>query len=148
MNSALLLFILRLFLALILYVFLVLAFLTLWKDIRGAAVEPSSIPQAWLVLSENGEPVALQPETTIGRAADNSLHLKDETVSAYHARLSYQHGQWILEDAGSRNGTHVNGLTVDRAFVIADGDILEFGSVLVTFSMQKGLHMERPHSPG
>jgi len=135
MTSAVLLFSLRVLLALLLYAFLGLILYYLWKDLHRVFSREVSVPEGWLLLSDQEEPIALAAETSIGRAADNMLHLQNETVSAYHARLSHQHGQWILEDVGSKNGTHLNGVLVEGALVLADGDIIEVGSVLLTFAL-------------
>ncbi|MGD8634401.1 MAG: FHA domain-containing protein, partial [Anaerolineales bacterium] len=66
----------------------------------------------------------------IGRAADNTIVLDDEIVSAHHARLSYlSDRQWWLEDLGSRNGTAVNAVPVDEPLAVTDGDTISFGNV-------------------
>lgn len=46
----------------------------------------------------------------LGRAEDNHIHIEDEGVSRFHARLlfNYDSGKLWLEDAGSRNGVFVN----------------------------------------
>ncbi len=46
----------------------------------------------------------------IGRATDNDVVLSSEqTVSRYHAEVSCGEDGWMIRDAGSHNGTHVNG---------------------------------------
>src|SRR4030066_202946 len=57
-----------------------------------------------------GKAFALLPVNLLGRAADNTIVLDENTVSAHHARLSYQQGQWWLEDQGSKNGSGVHEL--------------------------------------
>lgn len=41
----------------------------------------------------------------IGRSNQCEISLEDSTVSAFHARLLLEDGQWLLEDFGSTNGT-------------------------------------------
>ncbi|MEW6567538.1 MAG: FHA domain-containing protein [Chloroflexota bacterium] len=131
MNPALLLLALRAVLALLLYAFLALIVVMLWKDLRAAQAEPA-LPPAQLVVLDGPEPGrchVLGEVNSLGRAADNAIRIPDETVSAYHARLSYQDGQWWLEDLGSRNGTWVNDVAVDQPLVITYGDVLRLGRV-------------------
>jgi pSer/pThr/pTyr-binding forkhead associated (FHA) protein len=65
----------------------------------------------------------------LGRAADNTIRLLDKSVSAYHARLSFQSGQWWLEDLGSRNGTMVNRVRLEGPLVVTYGDVIQLGGV-------------------
>ena len=48
---------------------------------------------------------------TLGRGAECSLRIDHPSVSRLHARLHHD-GDWILEDAGSKNGLHRDGLRV------------------------------------
>ena len=54
------------------------------------------------------------------------LEVADSWMSATHLRINDVLGRWVLEDAGSKNGTLVNGERVTRA-VLSDGDLLELG---------------------
>ena len=66
----------------------------------------------------------------IGRAEENHLHLHcDSSVSARHARVVIEGGQYWLEDLGSTNGTFLNGDLVNRVTELAlrDGDVLTLG---------------------
>jgi DNA-binding NtrC family response regulator len=54
------------------------------------------------------------------------LDIPDPKVSQKHATLKSVGGRWVLEDAGSTNGTILNGSKVDRA-VLNDGDVFEVG---------------------
>ena len=75
----------------------------------------------------------------IGRAADNSLVLRDSRVSRNHAQISHDGGRYYLEDLGSRHGVWVNGERVAKAR--PDGYTLLLGSS-TTFTMLPAL---RPH---
>ncbi len=44
-------------------------------------------------------------------------------------------GEATVEDLGSKNGTHVNGLTVTQPVALKDGDQIEVGSVTMTYRM-------------
>jgi hypothetical protein len=62
----------------------------------------------------------------IGRQADNHLVLRDNRASRTHARILCEHGDYYVEDAGSRNGVFVNGQRVTRR-KLEHSDRIEFG---------------------
>jgi V8-like Glu-specific endopeptidase len=69
------------------------------------------------------------PRVRIGRSRDNSLILTESDApasSARHAEAVVEGGAWWIVDAGSTNGTFVNGARVDRR-PLAVGDRLAFG---------------------
>jgi serine/threonine-protein kinase len=56
-----------------------------------------------------GELVSLdKPVVSAGRRADNDLVVPEATASGQHAVLKWQNATWIVEDAGSTNGTYVD----------------------------------------
>lgn len=63
---------------------------------------------------------------TIGRAAENSLVITDDSVSGYHAAIESIDGFQTLVDLGSSNGTFVNDLRIAR-HILAVGDEVKFG---------------------
>ena len=72
---------------------------------------------------------------TIGRATDNTLVLRDGRVSRYHGRLTARQGALVYSDAGSTNGSRVNGVEIDEV-VLGAGDRIELGdTVLVVESV-------------
>lgn len=68
---------------------------------------------------------------TIGRDATNSIQINDAEVSRRHARLQFQGGKYIIDDAGSTNGTHVNGQRIMSPYVLKAGDVVSFGEGIV-----------------
>ncbi|MDF1500672.1 MAG: FHA domain-containing protein [Anaerolineales bacterium] len=147
MNPGLLLLILRILMGVFLFGFLVFVLITLRRDLRQQAPQHVMIPPARLILHRDGtEPLEFPLEliNLIGRAADNTIMLEDEVVSAHHARLSYVSGrQWWLEDLGSRNGTLVNGLPVEQPLVVTDGDRITFGTVECELAVEGVAHAEK-----
>jgi hypothetical protein len=132
MTPGLVLLVIRVVLGLILYAFLGVLLLFLWKEIQSHRASETNSPMAVLVLADDSDIEvrhALIAHNRIGRAADNSVVLHDETASAHHARLSFQDGQWWLEDLGSRNGTAVNGIPLEGPLVVTYGDQIAFGRV-------------------
>lgn len=96
---------------------------------REGAISPSA---AELVL-ETGERFAIGDEPfTVGRLPNCSLILSDENVSRTHATIQRVPGGWTLTDAGSTNGTTVNGTRVSEA-QLQPGDQIVFGATPATF---------------
>jgi len=63
---------------------------------------------------------------TIGRHGD--IVLREASVSRDHAVLTWNGDVWNVLDVGSRNGTFVNGVSVQRKFIVP-GDVIKFGRV-------------------
>jgi transcriptional regulator with PAS, ATPase and Fis domain len=55
------------------------------------------------------------------------LSVCDRQISTRHFTLSREDRHWVLVDAGSKNGTFVNGARTDR-HVLRDGDVIEAGA--------------------
>lgn len=132
---------LRLLMAMSLYAFLGWAFYTLWRDLRLESEKLSArrAPGISLTLQEaGGKPVTkhfIKPEIIVGRDPISDILLDDETASARHARLSYHHGQWWVEDLGSMNGTFINQQKVSIPTVLATGDDLQCGNARLTVNL-------------
>lgn len=79
-------------------------------------------------------PLALDRDqpTTIGRADDSTIVLSDSTVSRRHAVVECRDGDFIVRDAGSRNGILLNGKRVDQAPLRSD-DHFRIGERVFTF---------------
>ncbi len=131
MSPAVVLLALRLLAALGLYAFLVMIFIALARDSRLLGGRLADVPTAVLRLEgdASGTCFPLAELNSLGRAADNDVHLPFERVSAHHARLGYRGGQWWVEDLGSTNGTRVNEVRVDQALVVTYGDRIHVGDI-------------------
>jgi hypothetical protein len=71
------------------------------------------------------------PRARIGRSRDNDIVLADHdgaASSARHAEALRAHGQWVVTDLQSSNGTWLNGSQITRA-PFGPGDRLRFGDV-------------------
>lgn len=81
----------------------------------------------------NGQSHAiLRSPTTIGRLPDNDIVVTDNRVSRHHAEIRQNGGRWLIRDAGSKNGTAVNGKIVKDA-PLKPGDTISFGGVEATW---------------
>lgn len=75
-----------------------------------------------------GTAIELTNHALVGRGAESTIRLDaDATVSSRHATLdSRADGLWV-EDAGSTNGTFVNGARVTSARLLQPGDVIRIG---------------------
>jgi pSer/pThr/pTyr-binding forkhead associated (FHA) protein len=87
---------------------------------------------------EKGKAYPLDPAKpfTIGTKDENSLPLKGEGISRYHAEVVYEAGAWLLKDLGSRNGTQVGARRVDH-HELARGDEVQIGSAHLRFEIEE-----------
>lgn len=140
--SGFILLIIRLALALALYGFLGWAIFTLWRDLQrqGLLIAARQVPPVTLVQQPaDGAPPRWFsiPEVTIGRDPANDCFLDDKTVSSTHARLTFHHRQWWVEDLGSTNGTFLNQEPVTTPLVVISGDELRCGQVEMTILIEE-----------
>jgi hypothetical protein len=80
-----------------------------------------------------GAAIALEPVTNIGRADRSTIVVDDPHVSARHAELRFERGQWWLRDLGSSNGTMLNGEPVRAVVGVRAGDVIQCGRVRFRF---------------
>ncbi len=75
------------------------------------------------------------PAVRLGRAPENDVVIDDGTLSRRHLVLRKDGaGGWTIEDAGSSNGTTMNGLRLGRAPTrIEPGARIEAGAVRLTY---------------
>jgi len=65
---------------------------------------------------------------SIGRADDNDLHIADQTVSSYHARIFTYLDASYIEDLDSTNGTYLNGKRIQK-HTLRPGDMIKLGKL-------------------
>ncbi|HLF26961.1 MAG TPA: FHA domain-containing protein [Anaerolineae bacterium] len=140
------LLVLRILSILLLYVFLGVIVVLLWRDMQHAAQRETASttrvrPARLVLLNEDGttDGVAyeLKPFTSLGRAPSNTIELNDTYCSAEHALLLWRNNQWWLEDRGSRNGTQLNDISVDTPVVVGASDIIRLGRVHLRFEVEE-----------
>lgn len=71
---------------------------------------------------------------TIGRSSNCDLSLPEDTISNHHARLTFHHMQWWIEDLKSKNGTLINAQKLSTSTVITTGDQISIGNYLIQIS--------------
>ena len=65
----------------------------------------------------------------LGREATCDVVIPDRQVSRYHARVTPTPEGIILEDLGSKNGTHHNGNELSSPVMLQDGDAVQISFV-------------------
>jgi hypothetical protein len=76
-----------------------------------------------------GAALHLEPASSLGRVAGNTIVIDDPHTSARHAELRFARGQWWLRDLGSSNGTLLNDEPVRAVVGVRPGDVIQCGRV-------------------
>jgi pSer/pThr/pTyr-binding forkhead associated (FHA) protein len=138
---ALLVFILRYLLMIVLFIFLGWVIYTLWRDLRfqSQVVNTQKVPQITLSLEsdvDGSQKSFSKAEIIIGRDVDCDFQIFDEAVSTRHAKLTYRYLQWWVEDLQSTNGTFLNDQRLETSTVIIKGDELRIGRQIVLINIE------------
>ena len=146
MTPELLLFLLRLLIALILIGFLCVLGWFFYQDLRTTAEmiarQERQYGRLRVIANSRSQPAVntvfpLLPVTSIGRAHHNTIVLDDHYVSAEHVLITRRGEQWWLEDLGSRNGTLLNDLPLTETAVVTSGDIITIGHIQLKVELIK-----------
>jgi hypothetical protein len=70
---------------------------------------------------------------SIGRSRTNTISIASKAVSRNHVRIEYAAEGWTIADLGSLNGTYVNDIRINSAF-LTEGDKVTVGAYAITFS--------------
>lgn len=134
--------------------FLVLLYLFIWLVVRSATRDLRTQPQESIIVPaaeaarlraaiapaagrlrvrastvlRQGSTIEVTSQTRIGRGAENVVRLDgDDFVSTRHALVAVDgDGLWV-EDAGSTNGTFVNGARLTTRRLLQAGDVVRIG---------------------
>ncbi len=85
-----------------------------------------------------GERIPIKEPITVGRQADNTLVIADDSLSRHHARFAFQGNALIVTDLGSANGTRVNGQPITGSQPLAPNDLVEFGGTALRVHVEDG----------
>ena len=82
-----------------------------------------------------GQKFKIDGDVILGRAIDSTIVLEDPEVSRSHVRITRSDvGAYVIEDLGSRNGTTINGVPLQKQF-LSFGDKIQVGPrVLILFA--------------
>ena len=132
---------LRILLVMALYAFLGWTIWTLAQDLKrtGAQATTRKIPVIRLEVRNRNRLLTShafsQPEITLGRDPTCDIPLDEETISARHAKLTYHHNQWWIEDLNSTNGTSLNKSKLNMASVLTNDDEIRCGKTRLIVSL-------------
>jgi hypothetical protein len=79
---------------------------------------------------------------TVGRTPNNDVVLRDVTVSRFHAYFRQRGDRWIVADAGSKNGSELEGVPLEarKERELASGVALRIGDFELTFYLSGELY--------
>jgi hypothetical protein len=79
--------------------------------------------------------VPLKESVVIGRDAGCDVRVAERSISKKHARIVSTTRELAIADAGSQNGTRINGrpLDPDQRHPLFSGDVIDLGDVAVLF---------------
>jgi DNA-binding winged helix-turn-helix (wHTH) protein len=109
---------------------------TEWPRVRPCGTDGTT-SKFWLIASLRQIPLATG-DNVVGRDPHAQVWLDSAGVSRQHARITVDGDCVTLEDLESKNGTRVHGQPITAAVRLADGDLIRFGSIEVSFRVWTG----------
>jgi len=127
-------------------------------SVRPTSSEAEPPAPLLFIALEGARPAALSARfsladvdmVTLGRGADRhatlttvdhrrvlAVTIPDPQMSTKHAVIERELGRWLVRDAGSKNGTSLDGQPA-QSVVMREGDWLELGHTLVTIERRTG----------
>jgi pSer/pThr/pTyr-binding forkhead associated (FHA) protein len=73
----------------------------------------------------NNQRFSLRSRLLMGRDPTCDVVIPDRQVSRHHARLTLTPQGVLIEDLGSKNGTHLNGVSLEKPTLLQDGDAIQ-----------------------
>lgn len=99
----------------------------------GTSEAPRSRAFSLRIVMDDREVALREGENLLGREEEAVLWIDAPTVSRRHARIVVTDGTAVLEDLGSKNGTHLKGARLTKPVILADRDEIWLGQVPLTF---------------
>jgi sigma-B regulation protein RsbU (phosphoserine phosphatase) len=87
-------------------------------------------------------------EIVVGRAVEADVRVADAYISGHHARIRRTSRGWTVEDAGSKNGTLLNGRRLIEPALLSSGDEIAIGAVRICYDRPWTMAVEITDSPG
>ena len=97
---------------------------------------PAHRAQKALLVIDGKRVVVAPGGATVGRGRQADVVLNDPNVSRQHAEIRPRGGSWVLTDLGSTNGSKLNGRQIEDSEVLRDGDEIELGESVMTFTLE------------
>ena len=99
--------------------------------------QPIQSRQAQLTVvrgAQNGDVFLLGSGTTLFGRTEGRM-LQDVLASRRHMTISYQNGDFVLQDLRSTNGTFLNGKSINKSVTLHHGDVIRVGETLLIFEV-------------
>ncbi len=71
----------------------------------------------------------------LGRNRGNTIVLRDQHASRWHAEIVPEDDAWLLRDCGTTNGTRLNGTRITQATALENGSEIRIGDTCFTFHL-------------
>ncbi|HEV2582290.1 MAG TPA: ABC transporter transmembrane domain-containing protein [Ktedonobacteraceae bacterium] len=95
------------------------------QPVRGPQPQQQGSNKARVLIEIDGRVVGERrldkPELTVGRLSANDIQVPSQRVSRLHAKIRWENGTWVIEDAESLNGLIYQGNLVER-HIFTNGD--------------------------
>ncbi len=107
---------------------------------------------AYLVIQEDNKwsdvyRLVVGRRVTIGRSPTNTIVVRSEQVSRYHAEIFHSEGGWHVRDLESRNGTSVGGIRLISDHALETGQAVQIGKAVLTYYEQLPSQLNLDDSP-
>ena len=92
-----------------------------------------------LIECPDADPVSVTldgSEIDLGRSPECSIQIDFTNVSRRHACVHAEEEDFVIEDLGSTNGTHVNGVRISRC-ILRSNDVVGIGSCRILFVYER-----------
>ncbi len=104
-----------------------------WQQNQRVAA-PAAPMKARILIEIDGKVIGKRslnkPTLTIGRLSENDIQVPSQRVSRLHARIRWENGSWVMEDAESLNGLIYQGQRVDQ-LTLRNGDCIRLAPTVV-----------------
>jgi sigma-B regulation protein RsbU (phosphoserine phosphatase) len=99
---------------------------------------PKIAPRELVIRDLDGQTTTIaldRDRITLGRSSANELSYPDDIgLSRQHLAISGRDGHWTVEDLGSKNGTLLNGVRVEKPMLFGPGDRVSAGHLTIEFA--------------
>ena len=105
--------------------------------VKFAEDRAGMLPVSMVMVLPNGlkskADISVGEKFSVGRSSKRSdLSINDDMISGLHMLLSYSQGRLTVADAGSTNGTFVNGIKIDKPRQLQNGDTILIGKTRIS----------------
>lgn len=107
--------------------------------LKAEADSDANMPKQFCVIvQKSGQKIPLKTnKVKIGRDPTNQVVVAEDTfASRHHAWITFEDGDFWIEDLGSTNGTLLNGHPVVKRQILSTGDKVRVGHTELTFEVE------------